>query len=180
MRHFLSLWDLEGDQLNELLDEAIRLKEAHQRGERPPLLAGHVLGLVFEKPSLRTRASFEAAVAQLGGTSLFLSNCDGAMGVRETVPDFARTLSQYADELVQNGDPAHAVDRADVIYTDVWTSMGQEAEREQRLAHFEGYQVNGALLARAPAHTRVMHCLPAHRGEEVTDEVLDGSRSIAF
>src|SRR5206468_4467400 len=85
-----------------------------------------------------------------------------------------------AGELVQNGDPAHAVDKADIIYTDVWTSMGQEAEREERLRHFQGYQVNGALLALAPAHTRVMHCLPAHRGEEVTDDVLDGDRSIVF
>src|SRR5206468_7096964 len=71
-----------------------------QRGERPPLLAGRVLALVFEKQSLRTRASFEAAMAQLGGTSLFLSSPDGAMGVRESVPDFARTLSQYADAVV--------------------------------------------------------------------------------
>ena len=284
MRHFLSLWDLEGDQLNYLLQEAIRLKAAHQRGERPPLLAGRVLGLVFEKPSLRTRASFEAAMAQMGGTNVFLSNPDGAMGVRESVPDFARSLSQYADavvlrtfqhktveefaaysccpvinglsdaehpcqaladlmtvqevfgdirgrtlvfvgdgnnvarsmavgcgklgarfilaspdgygfdepflqayhrhcragELVQNGDPRHAVDHADVIYTDVWTSMGQEAEREERLLHFAGYQVDAALLALAPKHARVMHCLPAHRGEEVTGEVLDGARSIAF
>ena len=100
MTHFLSLWDLEGDQLNYLLQEAIRLKTAHQHGERPPLLAGRVLGLVFEKPSLRTRASFEAAMAQMGGTSVFLSNPDGAMGVRESVPDFARTLSQYADAVV--------------------------------------------------------------------------------
>src|SRR5256885_8232631 len=100
MIHFLSLWDLEGDQLNYLLQEAIRLKTAYQHGDRPPLLAGRVLGLVFEKPSLRTRASFEAAMAQMGGTSVFLSNPDGAMGVRESVPDFARTLSQYADAVV--------------------------------------------------------------------------------
>src|SRR5262249_61796876 len=97
MRHFLSRWDLEGDQLNDLLQEAIRLKTAHQRGERPPLLAGRVLGLVFEKQSLRTRASFEADMAQMGGTSVFLSNPDGAMGGSESVPAYARTLSHYAD-----------------------------------------------------------------------------------
>ncbi len=284
MRHFLTLWDLEGDQLNHLLQEAIRMKGEHQGGQRRPILAGRVLGLVFEKPSLRTRASFEAAMAQLGGTSIFLSNPDGAMGVRESVADFARTLSQYADaavlrvfkhrtveefaahascpvinglsdaahpcqaladlmtvqevfgdvrgrtlvfvgdgnnvarslatgcgklgarfilaspdgygfddafvqdwrrhcragELVQNGDPRHAVDQADVIYTDVWTSMGQEAERAERLQRFAAYQVNAELMALAPSHARVMHCLPAHRGEEVTDDVLDGERSIAF
>ena len=84
------------------------------------------------------------------------------------------------ERLVQNGQPAHAVKTADVIYTDVWTSMGQEAEQELRVRSFAGYQVNEALLALAPAHARVMHCLPAHRGEEVTDGVLDGARSIVF
>jgi ornithine carbamoyltransferase len=83
-------------------------------------------------------------------------------------------------ELVQNGEPGHAVGQADVVYTDVWTSMGQEAEHEQRLKHFAAFQVNEALLQLAPAHTRVMHCLPAHRGEEVTDAVLDGPRSVVF
>jgi ornithine carbamoyltransferase len=78
------------------------------------------------------------------------------------------------------GDPVQAARQADVLYTDVWTSMGQEAERQERLARFAPYQVNAALLAKAPAHARVMHCLPAHRGEEITDEVLDGERSIVF
>src|SRR5262249_23586259 len=100
MKHSLNLWDLDGEQIRHLLQEAIQLKAAHQRGERPPLLAGRVLGLVFEKPSLRTRASFEAAMTQLGGSSVFLSSPDGALGVRESVPDFARTLSQYADAVV--------------------------------------------------------------------------------
>jgi ornithine carbamoyltransferase len=83
-------------------------------------------------------------------------------------------------ELVEDGDPRRAVRTADVIYTDVWTSMGQEAEREERQVRFAGYQVNGALVALAPPHARVMHCLPAHRGEEITDEVLDGPRSVVF
>jgi ornithine carbamoyltransferase len=284
MRHFLDLLDLQLDELNLLLTEAASLKAAHQRGERPSLLAGRVLGMVFEKPSLRTRVSFEAAMAQLGGTTVFLSASDGLLGQRESVPDFARTLSQYVDavvlrtyshrtveefaahsgvpvinglsdyshpcqalgdlltmqevcgtikgrtlvfvgdgnnvarsvavccgklgarfvlaapegygfddaflrryrqlvpngELLQNGTPAHAVGDADIIYTDVWTSMGQEAEGEERRRHFAGYQVNAELLALAPKHTRVMHCLPAHRGEEVTPEVIDGERSIVF
>jgi ornithine carbamoyltransferase len=239
---------------------------------------------VFEKPSLRTRASFEAAMAQLGGTSIFLSASDGAMGQRESVPDFARTLSSYVDavvlrtfqhataeefaahsrvpvinglsdrshpcqalgdlltiqetfgglkgktlvfvgdgnnvarsmavgcglfglrfilaapegygfderflerykkvvpdgDLLVNGAPEHAVGQADVIYTDVWTSMGQEGEREERRKKFAPFQVNGALLAKAPPHARVMHCLPAVRGEEVSADVLDGPRSIVF
>jgi ornithine carbamoyltransferase len=284
MRHLLDLFDLSRDEILHLLDEAERLKAAHLRGERAPVLLGRVLGLVFEKPSLRTRVSFQTAMAQLGGASVFLSGTEVGLGSRESVPDFARTMSQYVDavvlrtfshdtveafaahascpvinglsnyyhpcqalgdlltlrevfgdvagrtlvfvgdgnnvarsvavgcgklgvrfvlaapegygfdepflqayrrgvpegELVQNGEPGHAVGTADVIYTDVWTSMGQETEHEQRRARFAGYQVNAALLAQAPAHARVMHCLPAHRGEEVTSDVLDSDRSIVF
>jgi ornithine carbamoyltransferase len=284
MRHFLSVLDLGADELQTLLAEAARLKAALGRGLRPPLLAGRVLGMIFEKPSLRTRASFEAAMAHLGGGAVFFGAADGGMGKRESVADFARALSQYADavvlrtfshrtieefarwssvpvinglsdlyhpcqalgdlltiqevcgdvrdktvvfvgdgnnvarclaagcgllgarfilaappgygfdasflqsykkriphgDLVVNGVPGHAVGRADVIYTDVWTSMGQEAESEVRRKHFADFQVNGRLLALAPAQARVMHCLPAHRGEEVTDEVLDGERSVVF
>jgi ornithine carbamoyltransferase len=284
MRHFLTLQDLTAKELREVLEEAGRLKADSQRGHRPPYLAGRVLGMVFEKPSLRTRASFEAAMTHLGGSSIFLSASDGPLGERESVPDFARTLSQYVDavalrtfrqttveefarhsrvpvvnglsdlhhpcqalgdlltmqelfgevrgrtlvfvgdgnnvarsmamgcgllgarfvlsapegygfdaeflrayraqvphgELLQDGVPAHAVRSADVIYTDVWTSMGQESERAERLRRFAGFQVNGELLAHAPARARVMHCLPAHRGEEITGEVLDGERSVAF
>ncbi len=284
MRHFLELSDLSADELEHLLAEAGRLKAEHLSGRRPPLFAGRVLGLVFEKPSLRTRASFEAAMAHLGGASIFLSASDGPIGQRESVPDFARTLSHYVDavvlrtfrhrtieefarhagvpginglsdaghpcqaladlltveelfgsvagrtlvfvgdgnnvarslalgcgllgarfvlaapegygfdepflqtfrrlaprgELVMNGEPTHAVDDADVIYTDVWTSMGQEGEREERLRKFAGFQVNAELLARAPARAKVMHCLPAHRGEEVSDEAIDGARSVVF
>jgi ornithine carbamoyltransferase len=284
MRHFINLLDLTSDEINYLLQETARLKAAHQRGQRTPSLQGKVLGLVFEKPSLRTRVSFQTAIAQLGGASVFMAGNEVGLGSRESVPDFARTMSQYVDavvlrtfshetvelfaayatcpvinglsdyyhpcqaladlftvyevfgcvagrtlvfvgdgnnvarsvalccgklgvrfilaapegygfdepflqtyrqavphgELIQNGQPAHAVASADVIYTDVWTSMGQEAEREQRLKEFGPYQVNDALLALAPPHARLMHCLPAHRGEEVTSEALDGERSIVF
>jgi ornithine carbamoyltransferase len=284
MRHYLDLLDLTPDEIRSLLQDARRLKEGLRRGERPPLLTGRVLGLLFEKPSLRTRVSFQTAMAQLGGSSIFLNGTDSGMGSRESLADFARTLSQYVDavvlrtfshqtvegfaahsscpvinglsdyshpcqalgdlltmqevfgelsgrtlvfvgdgnnvarslalgcgklgvrfilaapsgygfdepflqtyrrccaqgELLQNGEPGHAVGAADVIYTDVWTSMGQEAEREQRLRSFASYQVNAALLALAPKHARVMHCLPAKRDEEVTSEVLDGDRSIVF
>jgi ornithine carbamoyltransferase len=284
MRHLLTLLDVNSDEIKYLLAEAARLKADLQHGERPLILPRRVLGLVFEKPSLRTRASFEAAMAQLGGSSLFFSAVDGLLGQRESVPDFARTLSQYVDiavlrtfshatiqefaahasvpvinglsdlghpcqalgdlltmqevfgsiqgrtvvfvgdgnnvarslaigcgklgarfilaspegygfdedflktfrqkvpqgDLSQNGVPSHAVGAADIIYTDVWTSMGQEAERQQRLERFAGYQVNGDLLAQAPTHTRVMHCLPAHRGEEVSVDVMESDRSIIF
>lgn len=284
MRHFLNVLDLTAEELVEVLDVATRLKVELQRGLREPTLLGHVLGLVFEKPSLRTRGSFEAAMAQLGGASIFLPSSEVGFGSRESVPDFARAMSQYVDAVVLrtfrhqtvesfascsscpviNGlsdqahpcqaladlltlrevfgeldgktiafvgdgnnvarslaigcgklgvrfilaspqgysfdetflqayrkalpqtdlqlitDPIQAVSRTDIIYTDVWTSMGQEDERDERLRRFKDYQINRALLAKAPAHARVMHCLPAHRGEEITDDMLDGERSIVF
>ena len=284
MRHFLDLLDWSQAEIMQLFDETATLKAAHQRRAAPPSLLGRVLGLVFEKPSLRTRVSFQAAIAQLGGASLFMSGSEVGLGSRESVPDFARTLSEYVDavvlrsfrhqtvelfaahsgvpviiglsdyyhpcqaladlftmkevfgslegrtlvfvgdgnnvarsvavccgklgvrfvlasphdygfdepfldayrkhvpggELIQNGEPSDAVRTADVIYTDVWTSMGQEAEHDERVRRFAGFQVNQQLLKLAPPHARVMHCLPAHRGEEVTEEVLDGQQSIVF
>src|SRR5262245_12410769 len=97
VRHFLNINDVNESELRTLLGEAARLKAELKQGRRPPLLAGRVLGMVFEKQSLRTRVSFEAAMAQLGGSSVFLSAADGAMGKRESVPDFARTLAGYVD-----------------------------------------------------------------------------------
>jgi ornithine carbamoyltransferase len=120
-----------------------------------------------------------------------LAVCCGKLGVRFVLAapagygfdgPFLDTYRQRVPEgeVEQVRDPAAAVRAADVIYTDVWTSMGQEAEREQRLRSFAGYQLNADLLAETPAHARVMHCLPAHRGEEITSDVLDGDRSIVF
>ena len=284
MRHYLSFQDITPAEMRYLLSEAARLKADLRQGKRPPLLAGRVLGLVFEKPSLRTRASFEAAMIQLGGGAMFFGANDGRMGVREPVADFARTLSGYCDavalrvfshdtleefakharvpvinalsdrahpcqalgdlltiqetfgslegrtlvfvgdgnnvamsvalgcgmagmrfilaapegyrfdeaflqryrrvapqgELLMNGRPEHSVAQADIIYTDVWTSMGQEDEANQRRAAFAPFQVNAALLAHAPSHARVMHCLPAVRGEEIDEPVMEGERSIVF
>src|SRR5437868_9533220 len=100
MRHFLDLHDLTNDELHQLLQETARLKKAHQGGERQPALLGRVLGLIFEKPSLRTRVSFQAAVAQLGGASIFLPGTDAALGTRESIADFARTISEYVDAVV--------------------------------------------------------------------------------
>ena len=284
MRHFLDPSDVTPKELTHLLQETGRLKSARQRGEYTPLLAGRVLGLVFEKPSLRTRVSFETAAAQLGGSSIFLAGKEAGLGSRESVPDFARTMSQYVDAMVlrtfshatvqtfaehatcpvinglsdlhhpcqaladvftvqevfgkvagrkivfvgdgnnvarslavccgklgialvlaapegygfdesflqtlhqqvpdanvsQVRDPAEAVRSADIIYTDVWASMGQEEELDQRRERFADYQVNAALLSHAPPHARVMHCLPARRGEEATSDVLDGNQSIIF
>jgi ornithine carbamoyltransferase len=284
MRHFLDLLDLSSDQIIHLLSEAARLKSAHARGESTPVLLGKVLGMVFEKPSLRTRVSFQAAIAQLGGSSVFLPGNEAGLGSRETVPDFARTISEYVDAVVlrtfshatveafaahsacpvinglsdyyhpcqalgdlltmqevlgdlkgrtivfvgdgnnvarslaigcgklgvhfilaapkgygfdapflqtyrrhiphgdmsMNGEPGHAMNQADIVYTDVWASMGQEAESEERRKKFAEFQVNGELFKLTPPHARFMHCLPAHRGEEVTSDVIDGDRSIVF
>ena len=284
MRHFLNILGVPADDLRQLLADAARLKASHKRGVPARSFAGKVVALIFEKPSLRTRVSFEAAVAHLGGTALFLPGNEVGLGWRETHADFARTMSRFVDVMVLrvfkqetvekmaefggvpivNGlsdrshpcqaladlltvqeafgsvegrtvvfvgdgnnvamslaagcaklgakfvlacpvgyefddtfrvnyqkatglpppqatnDPLAAVGSADVIYTDVWTSMGQEAEREERLHRFAPYQVNAKLLAKAPPHCKVLHCLPAHRGEEVTDDVVDGPASLVF
>ncbi len=284
MKHFLNLIDLSADEVKHLLAEACRLKAARARGIPTPTLAGRVVGLIFEKPSLRTRVSFESGVAQLGGTSLYLPGNEVGLGWRETHADFARTICHYLDVLVlrvyrhdtldaiakhstvpivnalsdwshpcqaladlltiqelfgsvegrtvafigdgnnvsrslavgcgrlgakfvlgcpagygfdtkfradyaarvakdfprEVNDAAAAVKGADVIYTDVWTSMGQEAEREERLKRFESFQVNAKLLEQAAPGCKVLHCLPAHRGEEITDEVMDGPAAAVF
>ena len=279
-----SIWNATNS--STLLAEAARLKAAFQGGDRTPLLPGRVLGLVFEKPSLRTRVSFEAAhgparrpqhlprrqrrspsasarasptspapsaststpsscassatrpsrsspptrrIPVINGLSDYAHPCQalgdlltmqevfgavkgrtvvfvgdgnnvarslalgcGKLGarfvlaapdgyrLRRRVPADVIASQAPSGELTQDGRPGRAVADADVIYTDVWTSMGQEAEREQRLQQFAGYQVNAALLAKAPQHARFMHCLPAHRGEEVTADVIDGDRSVVF
>jgi ornithine carbamoyltransferase len=283
MPHFIDLLDWDADQIRTLLKDAARLKKAALKGRHKPRLAGKVLGMIFEKPSLRTRVSFQAGMAQLGGQAVFLNGAEVGLGNRENLSDIARTMSEYVDAVVLrtfqhenvvefarwsskpviNGlsdyyhpcqalgdlltvreccgdlegktlafigdgnnvarslaiacgkvgmrfilsappgycfdkafreiyqtnvqghfeeieDPVKAVAHADVIYTDVWASMGQEAEADERGKHFEAYQVNAALLKAAPAGVKVMHCLPAHRGEEITDEVLDGPHSVAF
>jgi ornithine carbamoyltransferase len=286
MQHFLSLADLTRDDLLALLRLAEELKAEWRRGGNPPVLRGKVLGMVFQKPSLRTRVSFDMAMRQLGGDALYLSPAEIGLGQRESIADVSRVLSRYVQaimarvfahahvlELAQHsrvpvinglsdathpcqgladvftirerfGDPeglllayigdgnnvaaslayasallgmefcvaspegyelpeavraraqslAHrpgwtarqvrdareAVRRAQVVYTDTWTSMGQEQEAERRSRVFAPYQVNTALLAEADARAIVMHCLPAHRGQEITDEVADGPRSAIF
>lgn len=282
VRHFIDLFDLSAAEVRDLIDRAAALKLDDHHGHRPQLLAGRMLGLVFDKPSLRTRVSFEAAICRLGGNALFLHGKDVGMGVRESVADFARVISQYVDalavrtfsqttleelarhatipiinalsdfshpcqaladfltirealgdvagrkvvfvgdgnnvarslaqasvalganfvlscppgyeypttfssrfaeaypgaELAIEHDPRIAVEGADVVYTDVWASMGQEDEVESRKAVFEPYQVDAPLMALARPEAIFLHCLPARRGEEVTDEVLDGPSSL--
>lgn len=280
LRHFLTLLDISQNEFQELLRRASDLKRQWESGERRPLLPGRVTALLFEKPSMRTRISFEVAMAHLGGSSLFLGK-DVGWGQRESAADFAQVLGQYVDAVVYrthsharlvelarhcpcpvingltdsfhpcqaladmltmqelfgplagrklafvgdannvarslaiacalcdvefalaapsgyqfdaaflqsltskvpqhrtlNGeDPVEAVSGAQVVYTDVWASMGQEAEHAQRVQAFANYQVNEQLLAAAPPEARFFHCLPAHRGEEVTDGVIDGPQS---
>jgi ornithine carbamoyltransferase len=287
MDHFLSLPDLTGDELLQLLKLAVELKSERQAGGNRPLLKGKTLGMVFQKPSLRTRVSFEMAMNHLGGQALYLSPFEIQLGKRESVPDVARVLSRYVDGImarvfahsdvltlaeysrvpVVNGlsdynhpcqgladfltivenkgwdlsgqrlafigdgnnvatsllfgaamlgmdfvlafppdydlpadvwergqqlatlsgsrlqathDPHEAVAEADVIYTDVWASMGQEDEAEERARVFKLYQVNEALVAEAKSDVIVMHCLPAHRGQEITDGVCDGPHSVLW
>ena len=280
MRHLLSLFDLSPAEILRIFAIAEDLKSKHAEGIREPLMPGRVLALLFEKPSLRTRVSFEAAMAHLGGTTLFLGE-DVGWGKRESPKDFTQVLGQFVDviacrakshakvvELAQYSpvpvinaltdqfhpcqaladlltlreavgtfdktrlayvgdannvacslalackmlgvefsiaapekysfapefvrrldaragegsltlttDPVEAVTGAAAVYTDVWASMGQEAEKEQRQRDFADYQVNGKLMSAAPADAIFLHCLPARRGLEVTDEVMDGPKS---
>ena len=285
MKHFLSLADLSRAELEALLEEAIRRKAEWRSGERPPLLRGKVLAMVFQKPSLRTRVSFDMAMRHLGGDALYLSPNEIGLGQRESIADVSRVLSRYVDAVmarvfahdhvielarhatvpVINGlsdyshpcqgladlltmrerferleglrvaylgdgnnvatslafgcallgmefhiasppgyelpeavrsrarqlapqgaslrqmeDPYQAVREAHVIYTDTWTSMGQEGEAERRAKAFPPYQVNAGLVAEADPAVIVMHCLPAHRGQEITDDVADGPHSVIF
>ncbi|MGD0950501.1 MAG: ornithine carbamoyltransferase [Candidatus Binatia bacterium] len=281
-RDFLSLADFTRPELEEILHLAARMKRDLKDGKQAPLLAGRSLAMIFEKPSLRTRVTFEIGMNQLGGTAVNLTHRDIQLGQRESVPDIARNLERWVDLImartfahatlvelarhagvpVINGlsdlfhpcqvladcftliehrgrldgmriafvgdannvanswidaaatlnfdlilasppgyepdaatlqaaraaggrvtithDAAAAAQGADVLYTDVWTSMGQEREAEKRRRDFAAYQINADLLQRAAAKAVVMHCLPAHRGEEITAEVIDGPQSVVF
>ncbi|MEX2186811.1 MAG: ornithine carbamoyltransferase [Pirellulales bacterium] len=281
MRHVVSLFDLSTAEIEAIFAITRDLKAKHAAGLRETILPGRVVALLFEKPSLRTRVSFETGIAHLGGNSLFLGSEVG-FNARESLADFGRVISQYVDAIVVrafrhetvaelakhctcaviNGltdythpcqgladlytlrellgkfsghkvayvgdannvarslaigcarldlplsvaapkgygfdepflarlrseepnaklalteDPAEAVRGASAVYTDVWTSMGQEAESQRRLKDFAGFQVDGKLMSLARADAYFLHCLPAHRGEEVAAEVIDGPQSV--
>ena len=279
VRHFLNLDDLSLDELRSILQRARHLKEARARSEPVLTLQNRVLGMIFEKASTRTRVSFEAGMAQLGGHAIFLSHRDTQLGRGEPIADSARVLSRMVDVIMirahrhadieefarhsrvpvinaltemvhpcqlladimtyeeQRGsiqgktvawvgdgfnmcntfinasqifdfklniaspsnyapdaqmlaaagsrvnfshDPAQACQDADLVVTDVWTSMGQEEENERRLRDFAGFNVTEELMSRARADALFMHCLPAHRGEEVTAGVIDGRWSVVW
>jgi ornithine carbamoyltransferase len=281
-RHFTRVADWSADELRTVLDLADELKELQRRREEHRLLPGRTLGMIFQKPSTRTRVSFEVGIAQLGGMGLYLAASDLQLGRGETLRDTATVLSRYLDALmirtfgqddveelarhasipVINGltdsahpcqaladvmtirerlgrlegvrvaylgdgnnvcaslmvacgklampfvaatpkgyepadevvaiaretggqvelvrDPREAADGADVLYTDVWTSMGQETERERRLRDLTGYGIDEGLLRLAGTDAIVLHCLPAHYGEEITEEVLYGPQSAVW
>lgn len=286
MKHFLDLASWETADLKHILDMAVHLKKEWQTGGNRPVLQNKILGMIFQKPSLRTRVSFEVAMKHLGGSAIMLGPQEVGLGKRESIPDVARVLSSYVDgimarvfdhvhvtqlaewssvpvinglsdathpcqamadiltiyerfghldglKLAYIGDgnnvaasllyaaahfgldfavatpegyeppqeiretaaslidrsgitvlettyPQQAVEGADIIYTDTWISMGQEAETEERRGIFAPYQVNKKLLEMAGKQCIVMHCLPAHRGDEITDDVADGSQSAIF
>jgi ornithine carbamoyltransferase len=283
MRHLIVPEDLSAAEVEAVFAISRDLEQKFAAGRRDALLPGRVLALVFEKPSLRTRVSFEAAMTHLGGSSLFLGADSGFASSRESIADFGRVLSEYVDvivcrskshdtivqlaevaevpvvnglsdfshpcqaladlytlrqqvgrvtgltmafvgdgnnvarslavlcgllgmrfvlaaprayqfdaafrahlatvvpdaEIIETTDPVTAVTGAAAVYTDVWASMGQEGERQERLRAFAPYQVNAALMAHCPDAV-FMHCLPARRGEEVTDEVIDGPASVVL
>jgi ornithine carbamoyltransferase len=284
LEDFISIHDLTLYEFSQILDLTREIKERPQRFQRK--LKNKILAMIFEKPSLRTRVTFEVGMLQLGGEAIYLSPSDIQMGTRESAFDVAKNLERWVDgimirtfahkdvvELAQaagipviNGltdllhpcqamadfftikekqgdlqnfklayvgdgnnvchsllfaaakagstmsiatprgfepkpeivsqaeedakdtgakfsfsnDPLEAVKEADAVYTDVWTSMGQEHEKEKRGKIFAAYQVNRKLMAKAKANALFMHCLPAHRGEEVTDDVIDSSQSVVY
>ncbi len=279
MRHFLTLLDFSSEELNWLIQRAIELKKIHKQGEIYDPLRNRVLGMIFEKSSTRTRVSFEAGMAQLGGHAIFLSPRDTQLGRGESIEDSSRVLSRMVDAIMirtfshdiverfakhskvpvinaltddyhpcqlladmqtfieQRGsiegktvvwvgdgnnmcqsyinaakrfdfnlriavpegfepseeivaragsrisvtsDLKAAVSGAHLIATDVWASMGQEEEREERVRHFRPYQVTPALLDLADKDVLFMHCLPAHRGEEISHDLLDDPRSVVW
>lgn len=285
MKHFISIADCSVAELEHLLDVAARLKkQLKSTGRNDPILAGKTLAMIFEKPSLRTHASFSVAMTQLGGAGMILRDDEVGLGRREPAKDAARVLSSMCDGIMarvfehekmlhlakwatvpvingltdynhpcqamtdmmtmreklgdlkgktlayigdgnnmarslsiacgklgvrfvlaapagyelplddvdqimsQNPEmefrvtnmPADAVREADVIYTDTWVSMGQEAEKERRMRDFAGFAVDEALLAAAPKNAIVMHCLPAYRGFEISDAVMEGKQSVIF
>lgn len=282
-KDLLTIFDLTKEEIDALLERAKSLKEGYKQGIPHTPLLGKTLGLVFEKPSTRTRVSFEVAMHQMGGHTIFISPTDSQIGRGEPIKDTAMVLSRYVDGVVIrtfghniieefarystvpviNGltdlhhpcqvlsdvltvverkgrykglkvgwigdgnnmanswievasrlgfdlvlacpdgywpdkgvlerarkgaisrievvvDPGDAAKGADVLNTDVWTSMGQEAEREKRLKAFKGYQINNGLLKLAKKDAVFMHCLPAHRGEEVTEDVIEGPHSAVW
>jgi ornithine carbamoyltransferase len=285
-KRLLSLQDYTPDEIYQILSLALDLKEKHHRGIPHPLLKGKTLGMIFTKPSTRTRVSFEVGIRQLGGYGIFLSSADIQLGRGESIVDTAKVLSRYVDGImirtfaqedvealatygsvpVINGltdllhpcqvladlmtiyeskgrlkglklayigdgnnvshslligcskvgmdisvaspngyqpkkeiiswarsnsrssgsqihitsNPQQAVQDADIIYTDVWASMGQEKDAQERMKIFAPYQVNCALFSLANPDAIFLHCLPAHRGEEVTAKIIDGPQSLVF
>ncbi|MBD3676640.1 MAG: ornithine carbamoyltransferase [Planctomycetaceae bacterium] len=285
MTHLISLQDLNRKQVESILEMSAILKQKYRDNDRPQPLAGYFLTQIFDKPSLRTRTSFEAAMVNLGGSGLFMTSEEAGLNGRESLEDVARVLSGYTDvitirtfshqfivdfakyssvpvinalsdelhpcqaladiltireafgkdpqdrrlvyigdgnnvaaslcnitailgipmtvctpdnyrlseqflasyqaaypdaDLVQTADVSEAVNDACVLYTDVWASMGQEKEAEQRKQIFAPYQINEEVLAAAPNDCKFLHCLPAKRGLEVTDGVMESPQSMVF
>ncbi|MGD9110391.1 MAG: ornithine carbamoyltransferase [Phycisphaerales bacterium] len=284
MEHFLAINACSTEELIELLNLSTKLKKAYKKGKRDLCLTGKILAMLFEKPSLRTRMSFQVAMTDLNGTAIYVKPEDiGGIGKREPVKDIARVLSRYvhgimartfkhntvielakyaavpvfnaltdfshpcqamadmltiqehlgrlkgvkiayvgdgnnvarslafasaklqtklivaspqgyeldaesinkantiaADSVTQTSNPIEAVTDADVVYTDTWVSMGQEEQKQKRIEDFGGFQVNAELLKNAPAEAKIMHCLPAYRGYEITDEVAESPNSVIF
>jgi ornithine carbamoyltransferase len=284
-KDFISIADMSIEEIDELFSLSRTLKEESKQGKAHHHLKDKILAMIFEKPSLRTRVTFETGMVQLGGHAIYLSPNDIQLGKRESIPDVARNLSRWVDcimartfshntvlELSSNAsvpvinalsdlehpcqiladfltireyktqlhgltisyvgdsnnvcnsiilfsarygltlnigspqgyepssqiltkaeeikhthfkitithDPQKAVENSDVIFTDVWASMGQEDEREKRAKVFSPFQVNTDLISYAKSDAIILHCLPAHRGEEITNDVIDGPQSVVL
>src|SRR5947209_825938 len=184
-KHFLDISELPLPELRAMLSAGAAMKarsKAHDRTQRP--LEGKTLAMIFERPSTRTRVSFDVGMRQLGGESIMLTGTEMQLGRGETIADTARVLSRYVDAImirILNHEAllelaAHATVP---VINDTWVSMGDK-DGENRHNLLQPYQVNAKLMSLARKDAIFMHCLPAHRGEEVTDEVIDGPQSVVF
>src|SRR5437588_49548 len=185
MTHFISIADCSTADLRHMLDVSAKLKKQYKTTRRnDPILAGKTLAMVFEKPSLRTRVSFAVAMTHLGGEGLLLRNEEVGLDSREPTQDVARVLSGMCDGIMARTFEHEKVIKfakyANVLYTDTWVSMGQEAEKQRRLKDFEGFSIDEKLLAEAPKKAVVLHCLPAYRGLEISEGVMEGKQSLVF
>ena len=201
-RDFLHINDFSAEEIMEILHLAKEVKARFKKREDYKPFKDHSLAMIFAKPSARTRISFETGFFRLGGHALYLGPQDIKLGKREVIKDAARVFSRYNDiimarlfehahilELAKDAgvskieithNPKVAVKNADVIYTDLWSSMRQKHELAERKRRFQGFQVNEELMTAAGKESLFMHCLPAERGLEVTDAVIESKASIVF
>src|SRR5438046_1595777 len=188
MKHLLSLEKLARSDMQRILADAVVFKKERNRHGKLPL-AGQTWALIFNKSSTRTRVSVEVGIRELGGQAMFLSANDIQIGRGEPIKDTARVLGRmihgavirtYAQSDVEEFAHYSGVPNVTLLYTDVWVSMGKEAEAAERIKALSGYQINRALVKLAKPNALIMHCLPAYRGKEIDEETFEANAQTIF